>query len=168
MTVEKLLEILSTKGNGQFIKVHWISNLNGKQSASSKKNGDVIKKDVVTTVRKGLDSKNIKAVQKRLLEKGQYNIDPKTGKIEFFLNKLSWGDWRKGYEGLLIDYNGKTYVRFYTTPNKPTSRYLLNGKEIDKEKLKELGVMQNSYWTKQEKEETIFMDLKIENIQEIY
>ena len=96
MTVEKLLEILSTKGNGQFIKVHWISNLNGKQSASSKKNGDVIKKDVVTTVRKGLDSKNIKAVQKRLFEKGQYNIDPKTGKIEFFLNKFSWGDWRKG------------------------------------------------------------------------
>ena len=41
-------------------------------------------------------------------------------------------------------------------------------KEINKEKLKELGVMQNSYWTKQEKEETIFMDLKIENIQEIY
>ena len=47
MTVEKLLEILSTKGNGQFIKVHWISNLSGKQGATSKKAGDIIEKDVV-------------------------------------------------------------------------------------------------------------------------
>ena len=36
MTVEKLLEILSTKGNGQFIKVRWMSNLSGKQGAKGK------------------------------------------------------------------------------------------------------------------------------------
>ena len=80
MTVEKLLEILSTKGNGQFIKVHWISNLSGKQGAKSKKAGDIIEKDTTATVRKGIEYKNIAKVQEKLLRKGQYRIDPVTGK----------------------------------------------------------------------------------------
>ena len=70
MTVEKLLDILSKKGNGQFIKVHWVSNLSKQQGAKSKKAGDIIEKDTTATVRQGSEYKNIAKVQEKLLRTG--------------------------------------------------------------------------------------------------
>ena len=166
MTVEKLLEILSKKGNGQFIKVHWVSDLSKQQGAQSKKAGDVIEKDTIATVRKGIEYKNIAKVQEKLLRKGQYRIDPATGKKEAVPEKLPWGNWVKDYEGLLIESHGKIYVRFYTTPNKPQSKFILNGKEITKDELKELGVMQKSYWNNCEP--TDCMTVQIKNIKEVF
>ena len=80
--------------------------------------------------------------------------------------KLPWGNWVKDYEGLLIESNGKIYVRFYTTPNKPQSKFILNGKEITKDELKELGVMQKSYWNNCEP--TDCMTVQIKNIKEVF
>lgn len=166
MKVEELLKILETRNNGGFIKIHWVSDLGNKQTAKSKKNGDVIQKDTVTTIRKGIKYTNIKSVKEALIEKGQYTIDPETGKIEVFSKNLPWGNWVSGYEGLLIENKGETYIRFYTTPNNPNSKYLLNGKEVDKDELKKLDIMQNSYWNKSEP--TDCLTVKIKNIKEIY
>lgn len=167
MTVKELLKILETRNNGSFIKIHWISDLGNKQAAKSKDNGDIIQKDTITTIRKGIEYTNIKTVREALIKKGQYEIvDPQTGKIEVISKSLPWGNWVDGYEGLLIENKGEVYVRLYTSPNKPNSKYFLNGKEISKDELKELGIMQKSYWNKSEP--TDCMTVKIKNIKEIY
>lgn len=166
MKIEELVKILNKKNNGSFFKIHWTTNLNSKQTAKSKNNGDLILKDTFATVRKGVEYKNIKHVQEILMSKGQYKIDPITGKPEVFSEGMSWGNWVDGYEGLLIENKGEVYVRLYTSPNKPNSKYFLNGKEISKDELKELGVMQKSYWSKYEP--TDCMTVKIKNIKEIY
>ena len=166
MKIEELVKILNKKNNGSFFKIHWTTNLNNKQTAKSKNNGDLILKDTFATVRKGVEYKNIKHVQEILMSKGQYKIDPITGKPEVFSECMSWGNWVDGYEGLLIENKGKVYVRLYTSPNKPNSKYFLNGKEVSKDELKKLGVMQKSYWNKSEP--TDCMTVKIKNIKEIY
>jgi len=49
---------------------------------------------------------------------------------------LPFGQWYDN--GYIVEHKGNYYARFYTTPNKAQTTYLLNGKVIDKEQAKSM------------------------------
>ena len=82
-------------------------------------------------------------------------------------HELSWGKWDSKYPSLIIHHKGQDYVRLYSTPNKFKSTYYLNGRPIEVEKLKNMNIVQNSYWNR--KEGSIdCLTVKTANIQEIF
>lgn len=119
MTYEKLLSALASKRNGSFFSCAWERQLKTKKGVNSN-----ITKQVTATVRKGIDRRNM-AKFKNGLE--VYRNSP-----------LPWGQWKRGQEGLIIEYTNKkgvekNYVRFYTTVNKPKIQYFVDGREVPKE-----------------------------------
>lgn len=166
MKLNDLLKELGTKRNGQFFKMKWISNLENSVCAAAKKTGVVVTKEVISTVRKGIRYGNIKSVKEKFIQKGEFSIDPFTGEVVIFPEKMHWGEYVEGLENLIIKHNNNYYVRLYTTPNKSNVRYFLNGQEISKEDLQKTGILRNSYWTRKPVEEC--MTLRVDSIQKIY
>lgn len=166
MKLNDLLNKLYVKRNGQFFKMRWCTNLDRYICASAKKSGNIVTKEVVSTVRKGVNYANIKRVQEKLIQKGQFQIDPISGEIEVLPDGLKWGQYVNGLEGLIIQHNNNHYVRLYTTPNRSKVKYFLNGYEITKEELQEKQILINSYWTRENIEDV--MTLRVDSIQEVY
>lgn len=152
MNTNLLLMKLSQKRNGQFFKMVWTSDV--KMTATARKQGIQAVKIVTSTVRKGIKYSNLKSVR---LASTQYEL-------KSLDHSLPWGFWKPGNEGLLIEHNNTNYLRVYSTPNKPKSIYLLNGKEISKETLKNLGIVQESYWSTNL---PACFTIKVENIADI-
>ena len=166
MKLQVLLDSLKVKQNGSWFKVRWLTNLDRYMCAACKKSGQIVTKEVTTTVRKGIEYANIKHVREELIAKGNYTIDPQTGEVMVFPDSLRWGEYVEGYEGLLIKHKDKFYVRFYTSPNRAKVTYFLNGEEVTKEELREKQILINSYWTKDSVEDC--MTVTVDNIQEVY
>lgn len=135
MNTNAIIMKLNNKNNGQFFKISWMSDV--PITASAKAHGQVVYKYTTGTVRKGINYANQKSVQMKVQNEGKV-----------LTHELPWGHYVEGYEGLLIEHKGKTYVRLYTTPNKFKSQFFLNGRPIEREELKKLGIVQNSYWNK--------------------
>lgn len=140
MNINMMMSKLNMKNKGQFFKVSWISDVPVK--AGFKRQGISVNKLTTTTARYGIKYTNMKSVQMKV-EKGEINLT----------HELPWGNWKSGYEGILIDHTNKTgeqntYLRLYTTPNKAEVSYFLNGKPITKAELISSGVVQDSYWKK--------------------
>lgn len=75
---------------------------------------------------------------------------------------MIWGEF-KDDNNFIIEYNGKLYLRVTTSslPNvKPKTIYLLDGEEITKENLIEMGALGNRKPT----ETPLVMNIKLENI----
>ena len=82
---------------------------------------------------------------------------------------LPYGSWHEGKENLIIDHNGGYQLRMAKTGNnkqKPKTIYLLDGKEISKEQLVEMGIAVPSYWNKGGIESPVF-NVKLENVMRI-
>lgn len=140
MNINMMMSKLNIKNKGQFFKVSWISDVPVK--AGFKRQGISVNKLTTATSRYGIKYTNIKSVQMKV-EKGEINLT----------HELPWGNWKSGYEGILIDHTNKageqnTYLRLYTTPNKAEVSYFMNGKSISKTELISSGVVQDSYWKK--------------------
>lgn len=140
MNINMMMSKLNMKNKGQFFKVSWISDVPVK--AGFKKQGVTVNKLISITARYGIKYTNMKSVQMKA-EKGEINLT----------HELPWGNWKSGYEGILIDHTNKageqnTYLRLYTTPNKAEVSYFMNGKFISKAELISSGVVQDSYWKK--------------------
>ena len=135
MNTNAIIMKLNNKNNGQFFKISWMSDV--PITASAKARGQVVYKYTTGTVRKGINYANQKSVQMKVQNDGKV-----------LTHELPWGHWMEGHEGLLIEHKGKTYVRLYNTPNKFKSQFFLNGRPIEREELKNLGIVQNSYWNK--------------------
>ena len=119
MKYGKFLAKISAKRNGTFFNCIWERPLKTRRGVSN-----TVTKEVVATVRKGIDRRNMK----------KYT----SGEAEFKSGPLVWGKWKKGLEGLIIEYTnaeGKTnhYARLYTTRNKPKVKYFIDGREVSKE-----------------------------------
>ena len=155
MNTNLLLMKLSTKRNGQYFNMVWASDV--KMTASARKQGLQAVKVVTSTVRKGIKYSNMKSVRLSARENGDNSS-------QVITNSLPWGSWKPGNEGLLIEHNNTNYLRVYSSPNKPKSIYLLNGKEISKENLKRLGIVQESYWSTNL---PACFTIKVENIADI-
>jgi hypothetical protein len=165
MKLETLLKELDKKKNGVWFKIEWTTNLNGKLCAAAKREGHVVTKEVSTTVRKGIRYANMASVRERLISEGKFLVDPETGETYVFPEKLSWGEWVDGSD-VLIKHKEQYYVRLYTSPNKPKVQYFLNGIAIAAEELKNKGLLQPAYWTREHVEEC--MTLKVDSVNKIY
>lgn len=152
MNTNFLINKLSNKRNGQFFKISWCTDV--PVTAQAKKDGTVVLKYTHTTMRKGVSYKNLKTTKQKIAD-GK-NI---TG-------QLAWGEWHPNFPGLIIQHKGQDYVRLYTTPNKPKSTYFLNGKPIEVDKLKTMGVVKASYFDKSEPVDCI--TIKVANVQDIW
>jgi hypothetical protein len=165
MKLEILLKELNRKRNGAWFKIEWTTDLNGKLCAAAKREGHVVTKNVATTVRKGVRYANIKTVHDRLIREGKFLVDPRTGVKHVMPDKLSWGEWVEGSD-VLIKHKDQYYVRLYTSPNKPKIQYFLDGIAITAEELKNKGLLQPAYWTRENVEDC--MTLKVDNVSRIY
>ena len=156
MNTTMIINKLATKRNGQFFKISYASDL--PLTAKAKRDGVTVVKFTHATVRKGINYKNLKSVR------AKHENDP-----AYFANpiQLPWGEWNPQHKGLLIEHKNQTYVRLYTSPNKSKSTYFLNGKAISLEDLKNVGVVQNSYWNKSDSPVDC-LTLKAANIQDIW
>lgn len=165
MKLETLLKELSKKKNGAWFKIQWTTDLNGKLCAAAKREGHVVTKQVSTTVRKGIRYANMASVRQRLISEGKFLVDPETGETHVFPEKLSWGEWVEGSD-VLIKHKEQYYVRLYTSPNKPIVNYFLDGVSIAAQELKDKGLLQPAYWTRENVEEC--MTLKVDSVNKIY
>lgn len=152
MNTNMIINKLSTKRNGQFFNISYVSDL--PMTAKAKREGIVALKITKATVRKGISYKNMKSVQERLGDRINEPLE------------LPWGIWVPEHKGLLIEHKGKTYLRLYNSPNKNKSVYLVNGKEIALDELKSMGIVQNSYWNKTGKPDCLTVNTA--NIEEIF
>ena len=152
MNTNMIINKLSTKRNGQFFNISYVSDL--PMTAKAKREGIVALKITKATVRKGISYKNMKSVQERLGDRINEPLD------------LPWGSWIPEHKGLLIGHKGKTYLRLYNSPNKNKSVYLVNGKEVSLDELKAMGIVQNSYWNKTGKPDCLTVNTA--NIEEIF
>lgn len=159
MNTNLLIYKLSTKRNGQFFKMSWCTDVKLTSKAASE--GHVVLKYTVSTVRKGIRYGNMKKVKEKVQNNPNY----------VQTHELSWGSWKPGYEGLIIEHTNKEgkykeYVRLYSTPNKPKTYYLLDNKPISKENLMATGYVRPSYWNSTEPSECY--TISIANIQSIW
>lgn len=152
MNTNMIINKLSTKRNGQFFNISYVSDL--PMTAKAKREGIVALKITKATVRKGISYKNMKSVQERLGDRINEPLE------------LPWGNWIPEHRGLLIEHKGKTYLRLYNSPNKNKSVYLVNGKEVSLDELKSMGIVQNSYWNKTGKPDCLTVNTA--NIEEIF
>lgn len=152
MNTNMIINKLSTKRNGQFFNISYVSDL--PMTAKAKREGIVALKITKATVRKGISYKNMKSVQERLGDRINESLD------------LPWGRWVSEHKGLLIEHKGKTYLRLYNSPNKNKSVYLVNGKEVSLDELKSMGIVQNSYWNKTGKPDCLTVNTA--NIEKIF
>lgn len=132
MNTQKILAKLGQKQNGSFFNIKWTSEL--PLTAKAKKEGNIAFKTTEAVVRKGVNYDNTKIVKDQV-EAG----------TKVLTHKLPWGNWKKGYEGLIIENKGNEYLRLYTgANNKPKVTYNLNGKEMTKAELKATGLFRES------------------------
>lgn len=152
MNTNMIINKLSTKRNGQFFNISYVSDL--PMTAKAKREGIIALKITKATVRKGISYKNMKSVQEKLGDRINEPLE------------LPWGIWVPEHKGLLIEHKGKTYLRLYNSPNKNKSVYLVNGKEVPLDELKSMGIVQNSYWNKTGKPDCLTVNTA--NIEEIF
>lgn len=155
MNTNMIIARLSQKNKGQFFKMSYISDV--PVTAQAKRDGVTVMKYTTGTFRWGLNYSNLKTIKAKQAE----SVTPSE-------HKLAWGEWDQKHKGLIINHKNKQYVRLYTSPNKNKSTFYLNGRPIEIEKLKEMGVVQNSYWNKKNGDKPDCLTIFSGNIQEIW
>ena len=163
MEKKHLMRYLSKINNGRFFKASWSSEVPVKKEYE---NRYVVTKVTISTVRKGIQYTNTKAYKDKLFKKmsiecaGNDFLTPTEFEKKYGNgNSLPWGRWL--VPNLLIEHTNKNgeyniYLRLYNTINKPECRYYLNGKEISKEGLYNMGIVREGYWNKKGIEDGVF------------
>ncbi len=114
MTEREILNALKNRRNGTYISIKKQKQLPN----------DVVQiSNIVARI--GCSYGNISSVKSRL-----NGLKPQN---------LPWGNWKPGYENLIIEHKGNNYLRVtndYCDRN--TSTYMLNGKEISKQEAEKI------------------------------
>ena len=85
---------------------------------------------------------------------------------------LPWGKWVPGYENILLEYNGRYYLRVIASKSllNKDSKYLATDKTgsrfLQKEELS--GFVPDSYLEKPEKKDGDVFNIKLENVVDIF
>ena len=88
-------------------------------------------------------------------------------KIGVKTENLPYGHWESEFKNLLLSHDGNDYLRIYTTNNpkhKSHTTYYLDGEEITKEELIEMGAMSES---QSKSKHTELFNVKLENVIQI-
>lgn len=150
MREKEILAKLKTIPNGRFFKMEWETYV---PVAKKYEKIYTVKKRVSSTVRKGIQYTNTKKYKEKVSRTEQVlkEIGIEAQQVHDKLTKLPWGQWL--IPNLLIEHINKSgkynlYLRVYTTTNKPEVDYYVNGRYVSQTKLKEMGIINNSYWNK--------------------
>ena len=154
---KEILRRLYAKRNGAFFKISFetfygYNEKDMSKGVSAAWKGHVVSKITRTSVRKGINYNNVKAViEKRAKQEG---LQSSVYRPSFYHH----------IDRTLLKHNEKETYYIALFPNKGRARcsYKLDGRPISKEKLIELGVMQPSFW--KNKESKIMFTPKLENI----
>lgn len=165
MDIKQIVSKCNEIKNGSFFKVTWMSDCNKNLKAAAKKADINVQKYVSSLCRKGIHYGQIKSVQEEKKAKGQYLVDPATGKEEYIVEQRAWAE--DVIPNLIIKHKntGKHYMVLYSSATKPQVQYYLNSKPITQEALKKLGIMCDSYWNKNDK--AAVMTIPVESIRTI-
>jgi hypothetical protein len=157
MTTEEFNHLveLNKKRNGAYFTIQYYTDCNKQVSAAFK--GHNVTKLTTMSVRKGVDYNNLKAVKLKRAEKPQE---------ESIQRKC----WYFHIDKMLLQHKEKPntyYVALFPNPlTKARTMYMFNGIVVSKEKLKEMGVMQPSFW--KEKEKPLMITLGLDKIVNVY
>lgn len=127
------------------------------ESAKARKDGHEVMKITEATVRYGIGYNSQKAVMAKT-----QNTTPSAK-----AGRLAWGSYKPGYEGKVIEYNGKDYIRFYPSPNKAKVTFLIDGQPATYEEVKNSGYVNDSYFNRKSGESDCFT-ICVDNILKIY
>ena len=152
---------LNSRRKGTFVRVHYVTDLDGKMRAGARGLFKV-EKETVCTYKYGCALANVA----RWKAREEARVEPKKIVSE-------WTRWTTPNVFKENIKTGRQYLSLITVPhgNNAKSKYFLTdletGKrtEVSKEKLYELDVMQPSYWTEKNSETVL---IPVENIIEIY
>ena len=143
--MRNILNEIEKKGDGDFFKVDIKSTPISKMKAKFR-NQYLVEKYTTICVRKGVNYKKIKAVKHRNFERMWLGVElPKSKQTTKYPIP--------SYEKLLLqdEKTNKIYIKLYPQVNShPKVQYFLNGCPVTKENLKNLGIMQDSYWNSYE------------------
>lgn len=153
MNTNLLVDTLNKKANGSWFNAEWCSDL--PLSAEAKKQGHIGYKITTAQCRKGIEYSTQKSVQEKVAH----------GYV--LRHELPWGQWKAGYEGLILEHKEQEYVRLYFGPNQPKTKYYLDGKEVTYEELKTSGLVLKSFFNKGFQKPDC-LSIRIANIQKIY
>lgn len=154
MNVNMMMMKLKNIRKGQWFILRYTSDL--PLTAEAKRNGYVCYKSTTMTARYGIFYANLGKVKDKVA-KGELPTK----------HELSWGSWKPGYEGTLIEHKNQNYLRVYLSPNKSKVEYFINGQSISKEGLMTLGIIQPSYFKKKSDSQPDCLTIKVENIESI-
>lgn len=154
MNTNMMMMKLKNIRKGQWFTLRYTSDL--PLLASAKRDGYVCYKSTTMTARYGISYANIAKVKDKV----------STGELSL-KHELSWGSWKPGYEGTLIEHKNQNYLRVYLSPNKSKVEYFVNGEPITKEGLITLGIVQPSYFKKKTESQPDCLTIKVENIESI-
>lgn len=152
---------LNSRRKGTFVRVHYVTDLDGKMRAGTRGLFKV-EKETVCTYKYGCALTNVA----RWKAREEARAEPKKVVTE-------WARWTTPNVFKENIKTGRQYLSLITVPhgNNAKSKYFLTdletGKrtEVSKERLYELDVMQPSYWTEKNSETVL---IPVENIIEIY
>lgn len=152
---------LSKRQKGTFVRVHYVTDLDGKIRAGARGLFKV-EKETVCTYKYGCALANVA----RWKTREEARVEPKKVVTE-------WARWTTPNVFKENIKTGRQYLSLITVPhgNNAKSKYFLTdletGKrtEVTKERLYDLDVMQPSYWTEKNSETVL---IPVENIIEIY
>lgn len=166
MTTANIIKSCNNIKNGAFFGIKWVTSCDKKMSATAKKQGIIVTKHVTSVCRKGVHYSAIKKVQEMMNQKGDFLVDPQTGKRVYIIEPREWAE--DVVPNLIVRHKktGKEYMVVYTTGTKPKVQYYMNGKPITTQALKESGVMQNSYWNNNSNASVL--TVPVESITDIY
>lgn len=173
MKLEKLLEELNKKPNGTLFTVLWEREVGLKKVYQDKY---YVTKTVRSVVRKGIKYVNTKEYKQKIAQqyKNMTGIYPNTKELEEIVRQsrteLQWGKWL--IPNLIIEHTNKnneynTYLRAYSSINKDTVSYSLNGQPISKKELIDSGMLLAKEYNEQ-KERSICFTLNTNDIRKIY
>lgn len=164
MFTNDVIAILNTKNNGQFFKIQYATD--AKLSAKGKNGNHRVIKVTTATARKGINYKNMKTVKARFEAKiasGEMTRE----EADNYKMELPWGQWKAGYEGLVIEHKGQDYIRLYTSPNKSKVTYYVDGVEKTKEEVMATGYVIPSYFNKKNSDRDCYV-VTMESVQIIF
>jgi hypothetical protein len=155
MKLTTLQNILSTKRKGSLIRLSYKTN--PPLTAQAKRDGYEVEKITTTTARWGVKYSNIRRVIEQRAQK-DIGVTNET-------DRRPWWCWKNGYQHVFKENlnGGKTYLTLSTISkgNNTRVQYKLNGVPVGTRELQGMGIIQNSYWSK---DEIFVYDVNVDNI----
>jgi len=154
MELKNIINKLSNKHKGTFVRVGWSSNI---ESAAARKSGVQVVKETDATVRWGVRYDNLKRVKE---------IKALEGKVEETKQRKLWYKHLDDTPYIVENLNDadKKYLQLFTINNRRSikTKYFVNGNEITKKELANSGYVNAS--NLESKGECLVMNIPINNI----